>query len=83
MKKLVAGRQKRAGGDQEHNKPLFAYVNEEENDMIDRACDLVRRSKSSFIADAALKNADEVLRAYKRGIAEESRRIEHERGSSK
>ena len=68
----IPSRRKR--GKERLNKACWVYFNPSEHDIIDQASDLERRSKSSFIADAALDKALEILRIYNQSVAAKQRK---------
>jgi uncharacterized protein (DUF1778 family) len=75
MKKTVGGgRRKRGDGKDAHNKPVWAYFNDDERALIEQASTIERRSMSSFVSDAALTKAEEILRIYNRGVMDIERR---------
>jgi uncharacterized protein (DUF1778 family) len=74
MKKTVGGgRRKRGGGKDAHNKPVWAYFNDDERTLIEQASTIERRSMSSFVSDAALSKAEEILRIYNRSVMDVER----------
>ncbi len=68
----VASRRKR--GEERLNRPLWIYLDPEEHDAIEQAAAIERRSKSSFVADAALDRAMNILRIYNQGVSEKQRK---------
>jgi uncharacterized protein (DUF1778 family) len=65
------GRRKRSRDrDDLTDKIVFTRFNAAEFDTIEKASGIERRSRSSFVADAALTKAAEILRVYSRAISE-------------
>jgi hypothetical protein len=64
------GRRKRGIQKDAHDKPIWVYLNDAELDIIEQASNIERRSRSSFVSDAALTRAEEILRIYSRGVRE-------------
>lgn len=65
---------RRKRGKERLSKPVWVYFDPDEHERIDQAATIERRSKSSFVADAALDKADNILRVYNQGIASTRRR---------
>jgi uncharacterized protein (DUF1778 family) len=60
MKKEVAPKSRRRSG-QPLGRKTFVYLTEEERDLVDQAATSERRSVSSFIANAAVKAAEQIV----------------------
>lgn len=68
---LSRGRRQRSKDrDDLTNKIVFARFRANELDIIEQACAIERRSRSSFVSDAALTKAEEILRVYNRVVSE-------------
>jgi uncharacterized protein (DUF1778 family) len=73
-KKTSAVSSRRKRGKEKLNKPIWVYLNPNEREIIDQAAEIERRSSSSFVADAALDKALQILRIYNQSVAESQRK---------
>jgi len=65
---------------------FWVYLSDEARKEIQEAAGIMHVSDSLFTADAAARRADDILKAYKRGVTDESRRqrcLVHEEIESK
>lgn len=67
---------RRKRGKERLNKPIWVYFDPDEHDIIDRAASIERRSKSSFVANAALDKAMGILRSYNQSLSARTRKLQ-------
>ncbi len=53
---------------------FWVYLSDKEREVIQEAAGIMHVSDSLFTADAAARRADDVLKAYKRGVTDGNRR---------
>jgi uncharacterized protein (DUF1778 family) len=73
-KKTSAVSSRRKRGKEKLNKPIWVYLNPNEREVIDKAAEIERRSSSSFVADAALDKALQIIRIYNQTVSAADRK---------
>jgi uncharacterized protein (DUF1778 family) len=66
IRRTIPGRRKKAA--EKKNKAVWVYFDEDEKSLVDEAAAIDGRSNSSFVAEAALDKAMEVIRLYNKTV---------------